>query len=103
MAPKNIGTRENPSLPLHLGFPDLEQILKEDRQCLSSTPSRKFAHPSTLDIPESSRFLLPSFDPHFEKGKEELDSLFTPSQVENFQVFKNTLLSKEVKDEALQT
>ena len=47
--------------------------------------------------------MLPAFDPHSEKGKEELDSLFTPSQVENFQVFTNPMLSEEVKAEALQT
>ena len=103
MAPKNIRTRENPSSPLHPGILDPEQILKEARECLNSTPSRKFVHPSTLEIPESSQFLLPAFDPHSEKGKEELDSLFTPSQVENFQVFTNPLLSEEVKAEALQT
>ena len=54
MAPKNTGTRENPSSPLHPGIPDPEQILKEARQRLSSTPSGKFAHPSALEIPESS-------------------------------------------------
>ena len=77
--------------------------MKEARQRLSSTPSRKFAHPSTLEIPESSQFLLVAFDPHSKKGKEESDSLFNPSQVENFQVFTNPLLSEEVKAEALQT
>ena len=101
MAPKKIGTRENSSSPLHPGIPDPEQILKEARQRLSSTPLGKFAHTSTLEIPESSQFLLPAFDPHSEKGKEELDSLFTPSQVENFQFFTNPLLSEEVKAEAL--
>ena len=69
MAPKKTGTRENPSSPLHRGIPDLEQILKEARQRLSSTPSGKFSHPSNLEIPESSQFLLPAFDPHYEKGK----------------------------------
>ena len=103
MAPRKIGTRENPSPPLHPGISDPEQILKEDIQCLISTPSGKFAHPSNLEIPESSQFMFPAFDPHSEKGKEELDSLFTPSQVENFQVFTNPLLSEEVKAGALQT
>ena len=56
-----------------------------------------------MEILESSQFLLLAFDPHSEKGKEELDSFFTPSQVEDFQVFTNTLLFKEVKAEALQT
>ena len=56
-----------------------------------------------MEILESSQFLLLAFDPHSEKGKEELDSLFTPSQVENFQVFTNPLFSEEVKVEALQT
>ena len=103
MAPKNTGTRANPSSPLHPGIPDPEKILKEYKQCLSYTPLGKFTHPSTLEIPKSSQFLFPAFDPHSEKGKEELDSLFTPSQVEDFQVFTNPLLSEEVKAEALQT
>ena len=70
MAPKKVGTRAKPSSPLHPGILDPEQILKEARQRLNSTPSEKFVHPSTLEIPESSQFLLPSFDPHSEKGKE---------------------------------
>ena len=103
MASKRIGTRGNPSSPLNPGVLDPEQILKEARQRLSSTLLEKFKHPSTLEIPESSFFLVPSFDPHSEKGKEELDRLFTPSQIDNFQVFTNPLLSEEVKLEALQT
>ena len=69
---------------------------------LSSTSLEKFKHPSALEIHESSSFPVPSFDPHSEKGKEELDLLFTPSQIDNFQVFTNPLLSEEVKLEALQ-
>ena len=42
-------------------------------------------------------------NPHSEKGREELDLLFTPSQVDNFQVFTNPLLSEKIKLEALQT
>ena len=103
MTPKKIETRENLSSPLHPGTPDPKKILKEARQHLSSTPSGNVSHPSTLEIPESSQFLPPAFDPHSKKGKEELDSLFTPSQVENFQVFTNPLLSEEVKAEAVQT
>ena len=70
---------------------------------MSPTSLEKFKHPSTLEIPESSSIPIPSFDPHSEKGKEELDLLFTPSQIDNFQVFTNSLLSEEVKIEALQT
>ena len=103
MASKRIGTRGNPSSPLNPGVLNHEQILKEARQRLSSTSSEKFKHPSSLEILESSFFPVPSFDPHSEKGKEELDLLFTPSQIDNFQVFTNPLLSEEVKIEALQT
>ena len=102
MASKRIGIRGNPSSPLNPGVSDSEQILKEARKILSSTSSGKFKHPSTLEILESSQFLLPTFDPHSEKGKEELDSLFTPSQFEYFQVFTNPLLYEEVKAKALQ-
>ena len=101
MDSKRIGTQGNPSSPLNPGVSDPEQILKEARQRLSSTSSKKIKHPSALEIPESSFFPIPSFDPHSEKGKEELDMLFTPSQIDNFQVFTNPLLSEESKLEAL--
>ena len=68
---------------------------------MSSTSLEKFKHPSTLEIPESSFIHVPYFDPHSEKGKEELDLLFTPSRIDNFQVFINPLLSEKVKLEAL--
>ena len=55
-----------------------------------------------MEIHESSFFPVPSFDAHSKKGKEELDLLFTPSQIDNFQVFTNPLLHEEVKLEALQ-
>ena len=55
-----------------------------------------------MEIPEYSSIPIPSFDPHSEKGKEELDLLFTPSQIDNFCVFTNPLLSEKVKLEALQ-
>ena len=103
MASKRIGTRGNPSSPLNPRVSNPEQILKEARRRLSSTSLEKFKHPSALEIPESSFFPIPSFDPHSEKGKEGLDLLFTPSQIDNFQVFTNPLLSEEVKLEALQT
>ena len=103
MDSRKIGTRGNPSSPLNPGVSDPEQILKEATQRLSSTSSAKFKHPSALEIPKSSFFHVPSFEPHSEKGKQELDLLFTPSQIDNFQVFINHLLSEEVKLEALQT
>ena len=103
MASKKIGTRGNPSSPLNPGVSDPKQLLKEARRRLSSTSSKKFKHPSALGIPESSSIHVPSFDPHLEKGKEELDLLFTPSQIDNFQVFTNPLLSEKVKLEALHT
>ena len=103
VASKRIGTRGNPSSPLNSGVSYLEQILKEAWRRLSSTSLEKFKHPSALEIPESSSIPVPSFDPYFEKGKEELDLLFTPSQIDNFQVFTNPLLSDKVKLEALQT
>ena len=55
-----------------------------------------------MEIPEYSSIPVPSFDPHLEKGREELDLLFTPSQIDNFRVFTNRLLSEKVKLEALQ-
>ena len=55
-----------------------------------------------MEIPDPSQFHFPSVDPHSEKGKEELDSLFPPSQIHNLQVFTNPLLPEEVKAEALQ-
>ena len=102
VASKRIGTQGNPSSPLNQGVSDPEQILKEARWILSSTSLEKFKHPSALEIPESSFSLVPSFDPHSEKGKEELDLLFTLSQIDNFQVFTNPFLSKDVKIEVLQ-
>ena len=103
VASKKIGTRGNPSSPLNPGVPDPEQLLKEARRRLISTSSEKFKYPSALEIPESSSIPVPSFDPYSEKGKEELDMLFTPSQIDDFQVFTNPLLSEKVKLEALQT
>ena len=67
MASKRIGTRGNTSSPLNPGVLDPEQILKEARRRLSSTSLEKFKHPSALEIPESSFFPVPSFDPHSEK------------------------------------
>ena len=101
MASKKIGTRGNPSSPLNPGVSDPEQLLKEARKNLISTSSKKFKQPAALDIPESSSISVPSFDPHSEKGREELDLLFTPSQIDNFCVFTNPLLSEKVKLEAL--
>ena len=103
VASKRIGTQGNPSSPLNPGVSDPEQILKEARRRLSSTSLEKFKHRSALEILESLFFLVPSFDPHSEKGKEEFDLLFTPSQIDNIQVFKSPLLSEEVKLEALHT
>ena len=103
VASKKIGTQGNPSSPLNPEVSGPEQLLKEARRNLISTSSKKFKHPLALEIAESSSFLVPYFDPHSEKGKEELDLLFTPSQIDNFQVFTNPLLSEEVKLEALQT
>ena len=68
-----------------------------------STSSEKFKQPATLEIPESASFPVPSLYPYSEKGREELDSLFTPSQVDNFRVFTNPLISEKVKLEALKT
>ena len=103
MASKSIGTRGNPSSPLNPGVSDPEHLLKEARRNLISTSSEKFKHPLALEIPEYSSIRVPSFDPHSEKGREELDLLFTPSQIDNFRVFTNPLLSEKVKLEALQT
>ena len=103
MASKNIGTRGNPASPLNPGVSDPEQLLKEVRRNLISTSLEKFKQPTALEIPESSSIPVPSFNPHSEKGKEELDLLFTPSQVDNFRIFTNHLLSEKVKLEALQT
>ena len=103
MASKNIGTRGNPSSPLNPGVSDPEQLLKEARRNLVSTSSEKFKQLAALEIPESASFPVPSSNPHSEKGREELDLLFTPSRVDNFQVFTNPLLSEKVKLEALQT
>ena len=68
---------------------------------MSSTSSGRFIYPSTLEIPEPSQFLFPSIDPQSKNGKEELHFLFPASQIDNFQVFTNRLLSEEVKDESL--
>ena len=103
MASKKIGTRGNPSSPLNPEVSDPEQLLKKARRNLISTSSKKFKHPAALEIPESSSILVPFFDTHSEKGREELDLLFTPSQIDNFRVFTNPLLSEKVKLEALQT
>ena len=102
MASKKIGTRGNPSSPLNLGVLDPEQLLKEARRNLISTSSEKFKQPAALEIPESSSIPVPSLNPHSEKGREELDLLFTPSQIDNFRVFTNPLLSEKVKLQALQ-
>ena len=103
MASKKIGTRGNPSSPLNPGVSDPEQLLKEARRNLISTSSEKFKQPVDLEILESSFIPVPSFNPHSEKGREELDLLFTPSQIDNFRVFTNPLLSEKVKLEAFQT
>ena len=101
MDSKNIGTRGNPSSPLNPGVSDLEQLLKEARRNLISTSSEKLKQPAALEIPESISFPVPSLNPHLEKGREELDLLFTPSQVYNFWVFTNPFISEKVKLEAL--
>ena len=101
MASNKIGTRGNPSSPLNPGVSNPEQLLKEARRNLVSTSSEKFKQPAALEIPESVSFLVPSLNPHSEKGREELDLLFTPSQVNNFRVFTNPLISEQVKLEAL--
>ena len=101
MASKKLGNRGNPSSPLNLGVSDPAQLLKEARRNLISTSSKKFKRPAALEIPKSSSIPIPSFDPHSEKGREELDLLFTPSQIDNFRVFTNPLLSKKVKLAAL--
>ena len=103
MASKKIGTQGNPSSPLNPGVSDPEQLLKEARRNLISTSSEKFKQPTALEIPKYSSIPIPSFNPHSEKGREELDLLFTPSQIDNLCIFTNPLLSEEVKLEALQT
>ena len=103
MASKKIGTRGNPSSPLNPGVSYPEELLRETRRNLVSTSSEKFKQPATLEIPESASVPVPSLNPHSEKGREELDFLFTPSQVYNFRVFTNPLISEQVKLEALQT
>ena len=103
MAPKNVGTRENPSCPLHPGVPDPEKILRDSRQQLSSTSSRRFMYPLHLEILDPSQFVSPSTNPQAKKGKEEQDLSFHVTQIYSFQVFTNPLLSEEVKAESLQT
>ena len=103
MASKKIGTRGNPSSPLNPGVSDPEELLRETRRNLVSTSSEKFKLPETLEIPEDASFPIPSLNPQSEKGREELDLLFTPSQVNNFWVFTNPLISEQVKLEALKT
>ena len=103
MASNKIGTRGNPSSLLNPGVSDPEQLLKEARRNLISTSSEKFKQPAALEIPEYASIPVPPLNPHSEKGREELDLLFTPSQIDNFRVFTNPLLSEKVKLEALQT
>ena len=102
MASKKKGTRGNPSSPLNPRVSDPKQLLKEARRNLISTSSEKVKQPAALKIPESSSIPVPSLNPHSEKRREELDLLFTPSQIDNFRVFTNPLLSEKVKFEALQ-
>ena len=75
MASKKVGTRGNSSSPLNPGVSDPKQFLKEERRNLISTSSEKFKQPAALEIPESASFPVPSFNPHLEKGREELDLL----------------------------
>ena len=84
MAPKIAGTRENISSPLHSRVPDLEQILRDARQKLSSTSSGRFMYPSSLNISDQSQFASPSANPQPEKKKEEQDLFFLVPQIDNF-------------------
>ena len=100
MASKKIGTRGNPSSPLNPGVSDPEELLRETRRNLVSTSSEKFKLPDNLEIPEAASFPIPSLNPQSEKGREELDLLFTPLKVDNLRVFTNPLIPEQVKLES---
>ena len=108
MASKRVGTRGNPSYPLHLVVPDLEKLLKEARQKLSSTSEGTHQYTSVSETPsefiQSSSFSnLPIVEE--EKRKKELSILIpefqNPSQVDNFRVYSNPLSSEDVKEDIL--
>ena len=103
MASRKIGTRGNPSSPLNPGVSDPEELLRETRRNLVATSSEKFKLPEALEIPESASFPSFSLNPQSQKGREELDLLFTPLKVDNLQVFTNPLIPEQVKLEALKT
>ena len=70
---------------------------------MSSTSSKRFLYPAPFEIPDSSQFVSPFADPQAKKGKEEQDLSFPVTQIDNFQVFTNHLLSEELKTEFLHT
>ena len=69
MASKGVGTRGNPSSPLHPTIPDLEKLLKEARQKLSSTSEGTHQYTSVSETP--SEFMQSSSFSKFSIVEEE--------------------------------
>ena len=60
MASRKIGTSGNPTSLLHKGVSNPEQLLGEDKQKLSYTPSGRCHYPSSIEIPDQSQQASPS-------------------------------------------
>ena len=97
MASRWIGTRGNPSSPLHSGVSNLERILREAKRKLdfSSSSSPQLSLDTIL-------FPATSFDTQ-EERKSNLSvvipdfAYFNPTQVDDFNIISNPLIPEHIQ------